>query len=50
MASFRSEDADWFFGREELIRTLVDRLAGSPIAGEPAVRPRPRHAGDGEAA
>ena len=33
LASFRTEDAEWFFGREELVRTLVDRLASVARSG-----------------
>jgi transcriptional regulator with XRE-family HTH domain len=33
LASFQPEDAEWFFGRDRLIRELVDRLADLHAAG-----------------
>ena len=33
LASYRTADADWFFGREPLTRTVLERLGSSPERG-----------------
>ncbi|GGM89950.1 hypothetical protein GCM10010106_41790 [Thermopolyspora flexuosa] len=37
LAAFTAGDADYFFGREELTRTLVDRVAEQATTGDPLV-------------
>ncbi len=37
LAAFTADDADYFFGREELTRTLVDRVVEQATTGDPLV-------------
>ena len=45
LAVFTAADADYFFGREELTRTLVDRVAAQAATGEPLVVTGPSGSG-----
>lgn len=37
LASFGAEQAEWFFGREELLGQLISRLAGRLYSGDPVI-------------